>query len=199
MDLSYIDQACTVYCQGTLLNNVQMSQIFADSKTFVDMPMLQDPSAILDAYNQLGQPTDPEALTQFVNEHFAEAGSDLEQWNPDDWQEEPGFITGMADTYEYKDFARSLNDLWSVLGRKTISGVEENPQRHSYTPRPYPMVVPGGRFRESYYWDSYWIVRGLLLSDMHETARLVILNFVEDINNFGFVPNGARIYYLDRS
>jgi alpha,alpha-trehalase len=61
------------------------------------------------------------------------------------------------------------------------------------------MVVPGGRFRESYYWDSYWIVRGLLLSDMHETAKFVILNFIEDINNFGFVPNGARIYYLDRS
>ena len=61
------------------------------------------------------------------------------------------------------------------------------------------MIVPGGRFHETYYWDSYWIVRGLLVSDMHVSAKYVILNFLEDIKNFGYVPNGGRIYQLDRS
>jgi hypothetical protein len=60
-------------------------------------------------------------------------------------------------------------------------------------------VVPGGRFEESYYWDSYWIIRGLLICDMTETAWGVISNLLEDVTNFGFVPNGGRIYYLDRS
>jgi neutral trehalase len=26
------------------------------------------------------------------------------------------------------------------------------------------VVVPGGRYREVYYWDSYWILQGLLHS-----------------------------------
>jgi neutral trehalase len=60
-------------------------------------------------------------------------------------------------------------------------------------------VVPGGRFEESYYWDSYWIIRGLLICDRTETAWGVISNLLEDVTNFGFVPNGGRIYYLDRS
>jgi alpha,alpha-trehalase len=61
------------------------------------------------------------------------------------------------------------------------------------------MMVPGGRFRESYYWDSWWIVRGLLVCDMNITAQNVINNLLDDVNSFGFVPNGGRIYYLDRS
>ncbi len=32
-------------------------------------------------------------------------------------------------------------------------------------------VVPGARFREVYYWDSLWAVRGLLASGMHATAQ----------------------------
>jgi len=61
------------------------------------------------------------------------------------------------------------------------------------------VVIPGGRFRESYYWDSYWIVLGLLACDMKETARGLVQNLLDDVANFGFVPNGGRIYYLNRS
>lgn len=61
------------------------------------------------------------------------------------------------------------------------------------------MIVPGGRFRETYYWDSYWIVRGLLVCGMSRTARNVVDNLLDDVRKYGFVPNGGRIYYLDRS
>lgn len=61
------------------------------------------------------------------------------------------------------------------------------------------MVVPGGRFRESYYWDSYFTILGLLSCNMPNTTRNVIDNLLDDVANFGFVPNGGRIYYLDRS
>lgn len=32
-----------------------------------------------------------------------------------------------------------------------------HPERHSLLPLPHPFVVPGDRFREVYYWDSYWV------------------------------------------
>lgn len=61
------------------------------------------------------------------------------------------------------------------------------------------VIVPGGRFREFYYWDSYWIIRGLLHSEMYETAKGMLENFLSIINRFGFIPNGGRIYYSERS
>jgi len=32
------------------------------------------------------------------------------------------------------------------------------------------IIIPGGRFKEAYYWDTYWIVKGLIASNMLETA-----------------------------
>lgn len=32
--------------------------------------------------------------------------------------------------------------------------------------------VPGQRFRELYYWDTYWVVRGLLISGMLDSAKV---------------------------
>ena len=40
---------------------------------------------------------------------------------------------------------------------------------------------------------------GLLVCDMHQTAFYVISNLLDDIETYGFVPNGGRIYYTDRS
>jgi len=60
-------------------------------------------------------------------------------------------------------------------------------------------VVPGGRFIEYYYWDTYWIVEGLLSCGMIQTARGIIENFADIIRQAGFVPNGSRVYYLNRS
>lgn len=64
---------------------------------------------------------------------------------------------------------------------------------------PNPVIVPGGRFREFYYWDSYWIIKGLLISEMYATAKGMLENFAQMIEQFGFIPNGGRIYYLGRS
>ena len=48
----------------------------------------------------------------------------------------------------------------------------DNPARHSLLILPYPAVVAGDRFREMYYWDSYFVIQGLLVSGMKETARV---------------------------
>ena len=65
-----------------------------------------------------------------------------------------------------RTFAAEVHALWSSLGRKQSPDVAARPQRHSSLPRAHPLVVPGGRFRESYYWDTYFIVRGLVVSGM---------------------------------
>lgn len=61
------------------------------------------------------------------------------------------------------------------------------------------VIVPGGRFLEFYYWDSFWIVRGLLHSEMYDTVKGMLRNFFSVIDRYGFIPNGGRIYYLIRS
>jgi alpha,alpha-trehalase len=60
-------------------------------------------------------------------------------------------------------------------------------------------MVPGGRFRESYYWDTYWIVLGLIASDMLDTAEDTLETFALVLQEHGFIPNGLRQYYLNRS
>lgn len=57
---------------------------------------------------------------------------------------------------------------------KTVS---ESPDQHSIIPLPHPFIVPGGRFREIYYWDTFWTIQGLLVSGMAETAKGMLFNF----------------------
>ena len=57
----------------------------------------------------------------------------------------------------------------------------------------------GGRFREFYYWDTYWIIQGLLLSEMYDTTRGILENFLSMVDTYGHVPNGGRVYYIQRS
>lgn len=55
-------------------------------------------------------------------------------------------------------------------------------------------MTSGGRFRELYYWDSFWIVEGLIQSGLLDIANGTLQNFMDEIDDFGFIPNGGRIY-----
>lgn len=77
--------------------------------------------------------------------------------------------------------------------------LQKNPELYSIIPVENGVIVPGGRFIEFYYWDSYWIVRGLLYSEMYDTVKGMLRNFFSVIDRYGFIPNGGRIYYLIRS
>jgi alpha,alpha-trehalase len=65
-------------------------------------------------------------------------------------------------------------------------------------PLPHPTVVPGDRFRETYYWDSLWVLHGLLASGMGATAAGLVRNLMHMLGAVGHVPNGGRGYYLNR-
>ena len=64
---------------------------------------------------------------------------------------------------------------------------------------PYPYVVPGGRFNEMYGWDSYFIVLGLMRSNLFSMAKGMVDNLLFEIEHYGAVLNANRTYYLTRS
>lgn len=60
-------------------------------------------------------------------------------------------------------------------------------------------MVPGGRFREVYYWDSYFTMLGLAESGHWDKIEDMVTNFAAEIDAWGHIPNGNRTYYLSRS
>ncbi|XP_062558663.1 trehalase isoform X4 [Armigeres subalbatus] len=191
-----------IYCHGKLLDTVQMASLYADSKTFVDMKMKKTPNETLASFNDFmeQQQNSPskEDLKQWVESMFEKPGAEFEEWIPDDWIENPRFLQNIKDL-DLRGFAKKLNAVWHELGRKMIADVAINPEQYSIIPVDHPVIVPGGRFREFYYWDSYWIVQGLLHSEMNKTTRGMLENFLSIVQRYGFIPNGGRIYYSMRS
>ena len=189
---------CDVFCTGPILAAYQMADMFNDSKTFVDFPLLYSPSDVYHSFLALNN-LSTAVLLHFLQHNFNTTTSDLLPWSIPDWQPDPPLLATLHDPY-FHNFTASLNQLWFLLGRQIHPDVYLHPDRHTLLPlRHDKMVVPGGRFREFYYWDSYWIVRGLLLCNMTATARLVVENLVGMVDAYGFVPNGSRQYYLTRS
>eukprot|EP01124_Arcella_intermedia_P028059 TRINITY_DN562_c0_g1_i1.p1 TRINITY_DN562_c0_g1~~TRINITY_DN562_c0_g1_i1.p1 ORF type:complete len:541 (+),score=96.18 TRINITY_DN562_c0_g1_i1:130-1752(+) len=187
---------CGVYCGGPLLETIQRAGIFPDSKTFVDMPLKADPEDVLKNFHSLSNHS-LDTLLQFLRENFLPAGSEILPWTPTDFHPNPPFVEKLQPNY--RQFAIDVNNMWQFLGKTLAPDVSIHPTRYSIIPQPKPFIVPGDRFHEFYYWDSYWIISGLLVCDMQETALGIIQNALALIRSYGFVPNGARIYYLNRS
>lgn len=180
-----------------------MAMIYQDSKTFVDLKMKYPPEETMKKFfnfmEEFGALPDRFAVEMFVNKTFEPAGSEFEEWIPEDWIENPRFLNSSIKDPLLRDWGLKLNGLWKLLGRKMKNEVYEHQDLYSIIWVPHPVIVPGGRFREFYYWDSYWIIKGLMLSDMHSTARGMLENFMFIVEKYGFIPNGGRIYYTRRS
>lgn len=89
-------EACQVFCDGDLLAVIQSSRIYEDSKTFVDMPMKFDPSIVIQNFKNLPNHQNS-TLKAFLAQNFNEAGSDILQWTPGDWKENPDFLNDIQD------------------------------------------------------------------------------------------------------
>ncbi|VDO77321.1 unnamed protein product [Heligmosomoides polygyrus] len=193
-----------IYCSGKLLQAVMAVRLYNDSKTFVDKPIKEGRvgSQILsDFEKKFPQPVHqiPRAdVKKFVDENFDEEGYELQSCKLADWVQYPPKFKSIVDN-NMRMFALKLNVIWKELCREVKPEVKDSPERFSLLHVPYPFVVPGGRFREFYYWDAYWIVKGLIASNLTDTAKSMILNFAHIIDTYGFIPNGGRVYYLRRS
>ncbi len=163
---------------GVLFHDVQLAGLFPDSKTFVDARPLRPPAEIVAAYERERLRTDFD-LRAFVAGSFEiprAAGSE--------------FHSDLSRTME-----QHINDLWPALTRSA----DRPDPRSSLIPLPNPYVVPGGRFREVYYWDSYFTMLGLVESGRSDLVRSMLDNFAHLIATVGHIPNGNRTYYLSRS
>jgi len=188
-----------VFCKPNegVLHEVQIAKIFKDSKTFVDMPMKFKEELVLANFQKLPD-TSKATLEKFVKDNFDIEGTELIEVQPSDWKESPEFIEEIEDD-NFKELAHKMNGIWRNLTRKIIKSRTEIEEKSSLIYLEHPFVVPGGRFREVYYWDSYWTIKGLLLSEMFDTTKGMIENFKFLINSIGHIPNGNRVYYTKRS
>ncbi len=161
---------------GDLFYEVQSNpELFPDSKTFVDAVPIYDVEIIRERYAQLPN-TSTSELNIFLEDHF--------------------LIPENNNVYhtDSSSIRQHISNLWEVLKRpadEKISG--------TLIPLPNPYIVPGGRFREIYYWDSYFTMLGLQVDDENEIIHNMVDNFSYLINTNGFIPNGNRTYYLGRS
>ncbi|MFC2137138.1 alpha,alpha-trehalase TreF [Bacteroidota bacterium] len=154
----------------SLFNEVQMQSVFSDQKKFVDCTPKYHPDVIIDKYNKQKARKDFD-LKEFVGDNFD---------------------TNLIDTSQ---IIHHINYLWKYLTRNADT---EN-QNSTLIPLPNPYIVPGGRFREIYYWDSYFTMLGLQVSGEYELIENMVDNFAYLIDNYGYIPNGNRTYYLSRS
>ncbi|MFT6867340.1 MAG: alpha,alpha-trehalase [Cyclobacteriaceae bacterium] len=175
-----------------LFHDVQIAGVYPDSKTFVDCTPKKNPADILAAYRQLKENDDFD-LGTFVKENFNDPinppSGEFSIINMD-----TSLCVGCSDP-EDKVIRMHLNYLWNHLTRQAsdIKGAT------TLIPLPEQYVVPGGRFREIYYWDSYFTMIGLAESGRADLIGSMIDNFAYLIDTVGFVPNGNRTYYLGRS
>ncbi|GME26309.1 Glycoside hydrolase family 37 [Neofusicoccum parvum] len=190
-----------LYCHGELLKAIQLAAPFSDSKTFVDLPTLKPLDEVVAAFNNLSQPiSNNSALQAFLTTYFGEAGAELEAVPPGDLSVNATFLDSVADP-DIHDFVSQVIDIWPDLTRKYVGASNCTGCVNSFIPLNRTFVVAGGRFREAYYWDSFWILEGLLRTQgsFTEIAGNIIENFLDLVETIGFVPNGARVYYLNRS
>src|SRR5256712_1806916 len=163
---------------GPLFQDVQLAGIFADSKTFVDARPLLAPAEIA-AFYASARSAASFSLRSFVERHF-ELPKPVGE----------GFSTDTTQRME-----EHIRALWPVLTRPPDTA----DARSSLIPLPQAYVVPGGRFREIYYWDSYFTMLGLIASGRTDLVRSMLDNFAYLVGTVGHIPNGNRTYYLSRS
>lgn len=203
-----------IFLRGALLKSVHHFGAFQDCKDFVDSSLKEDPQVVLEKFQQLleSQPLDKNVLNTFLQTYFQPAGSDtlrfqVEQSIPDWFQLESQLEDNFSIVNKINEDQRQavlswitfLFKAWGSLCLQVHPQVYEHPSRYTLIPWKKPMIVAGGRFREFYYWDSYFIVKGLLSCGLFSLARDMVDNLLDMVFMFGFVPNGGRIYYLNRS
>ena len=166
------------FYETQLFRDVQLAAIYPDSKTFVDL-VPKSSYAILEEQYLEAKEQEGFDLREFVSFNFT-----------DNAMESHTFVTDTTKTmYEH------IEAMWDKLTR----GPDTKIAHSSRIPLPKKYVVPGGRFREIYYWDSYFTIEGLLAAGRRDLAKNMVDNFAFLLDSVGHIPNGTRDYYLTRS
>ncbi|RZF65566.1 alpha,alpha-trehalase TreF [Sphingomonas populi] len=163
---------------GPIFTEVQQARLFPDSKSFADATPLRARTAILADWCAT-HPESPDQLHAFVQRNFA---------------------VPMAPPIPAANPARPpvqdhIAALWPHLTRPPLAETSGG----SALALPERYVVPGGRFREMYYWDSYFTMLGLKADGHGDLVESMLDDFVSLVERYGHIPNGTRTYYVERS
>ena len=161
-----------------LFEDIARAHIYADAKTAVDAIPDESPEDLLAQYKAAKARPDF-VLKDFVSQHFT-----LPERKTVTYQRSPN--------ENVRDY---IMGMWDVLQRPPDTQV----QYSSQLPLPYTYVVPGGRFSELYYWDSYFTMIGLYEDGKIDLMRDMVRDMASMIDRYGHIPNGSRTYYLSRS
>lgn len=159
-----------------LFEAVQLNRVFPDGKTFADC-IPQYPEELIRAAWLSRKDKPGFDLKKFVLEHY-----ELPVPHSQHYRSDPR-----------KPVQENIETLWTVLTRQPGTG------QGTLVPLPFPYIVPGGRFGEIYYWDSYFTMLGLKESGRYEMIENMINNFSWLIDTLGYIPNGNRQYFIGRS
>jgi alpha,alpha-trehalase len=149
------------FYSSELFQRVQLDTVFLDSKTFVDCIPKLPLSEILDRYETEKKSTTFD-LKKFVLSNFELPHQQIPKLSAD------------------VSLEVHLNHLWTILQRNP----DEPNSSSSLIPLPHTYVVPGGRFTEIYYWDSYFTMLGLM-PDHKALVKDMIDNFSFLIDSIG--------------
>lgn len=161
---------------GALFDVVQETRVFPDGKTFPDLIPTKPPKLLVKEYET--KRTEPAfRVDDFVRRYFKEPYTWAHEYAPDD-----------ATTAR-----EHVRHLWRVLRRRNRRN------RGSLIALPHDYIVPGGRFSEQFYWDTYFIMLGLAADGEWQLIEGMIRNYTYMLRRFGFIPTANRTYFLSRS
>jgi alpha,alpha-trehalase len=159
----------------SLFDNVQRSKIFSDQKMMPDaVPLFPIPE--INAKYEKEKETDGFNLKDFVLRNFDFLGAKIS-----------------IQREQHLPIDQHIEKLWDELTRTAYE------EKGTLLKLPKPYIVPGGRFNEFFYWDSYFIMLGLQVSGRVEMMENIIENCSYLIQHVGFVPNASRTHFLSRS
>ncbi len=134
-----------VFGSDAIMDLVQQSGIFLDSKRFVDLKLKIDPEEAEEQFRLLlseaPNPT-PKHLKDWVSKcFFLEANSEFKEWDPEDWTEE-------APTFGVKNVAlnhvlKEVHNMWKVLSKTTAGDIVKDPAISTLLPMPNGFLIPG--------------------------------------------------------
>lgn len=134
-----------------------------DLKYYVDLSLKHDLNSTERAFDALRRSPNGsvpvEELKTFIREYFGSAGNDMVYLEPADFVPLPKGFLPKVENAEVRAWALDIHRLWKNLSRTASDDLLNRPDDHTLLPLPKPCVIPGSRFRETYYWDSYWIIR----------------------------------------
>ena len=163
---------------GELFVDLHTSGIWEDEKYISDAELTTPIDEVLALYNEEKSGANFD-LKSFFEKHFQPAQA-----------VEVDFVA---------DPNRSPEDhikaLWPYLHRSA----DPTDILSTKVPLPHSYIVPGGRFQEVYYWDSYFTQLGLLAHGHRSWVGDLLDNFAHFIDTYGHIPNGNRTYFLSRS